>query len=167
MNLSKIDLLNKRFTKRFRGYCRMEVDQLLQEAAEAIGDLSEDKKELHRRVADLEANLGEHKQREETLRDTLMTTQRMIDDLKANARREAQVIIDEAQAKAEAILNRAHLRLAQIHEDIAELKRQRTQFEVKLRSLLDAHMRMLEMENQEQEQLEALESKLKFFKKAK
>jgi cell division initiation protein len=167
MNLSKIDLLNKRFSKSFRGYCRTEVDQLLQEAAEAIGDLSEDKKELHRRVADLEASLAEHKQREETLRDTLMTTQRMIDDLKANARREAQLIIDEAQAKAEAILNRAHLRLAQLHEDIAELKRQRTQFEVKLRSLLDAHLRMLEMENQDQEQLEALESKLKFFKKVK
>jgi len=167
MNLSKIDLLNKRFSRRFRGYCRMEVDQLLQEAAEAVGALSEDKKELHRRIADLETGLAEHKQREETLRDTLVTTQRMIDDLKANARREAQIIIDEAQAKAEAILNRAHLRLAQIHEDIAELKRQRTQFEVKLRSLLDAHLRMLEMENQEQEQLEALESKLKFFKKAK
>ena len=167
MKLTKIDLLNKRFPKRLRGYCREEVDALMTEAAETIGELAEDKKELKRRLVDMHARLEEHKQREQTLRDTLMTTQKMVEDLKANAHKEAQLIIDEAQAKAEAILHRAHLRLAQLHEDITELKRQRTQFEVKLRSLIEAHIRLLDMENQEQEQLESLESKLKFFKKAK
>lgn len=167
MNLSKIDVVNKKFSKQFRGYNVQEVEQFMQEMGETLGDLAEDKTVLEDKAARLETLLEEHKQREETLRDTLMTTQKMIDQLKATARKEAQLIIEEAQQKAEEILNQAHLRLAQIHDDITELKRQRTQFEVKLRSLLDAHFQILDMENQEQEEIEALESKLKFFKKAK
>ncbi len=167
MNLSKIDVVNKKFSRRFRGYSVQEVDHFMQEMGESLGELAEDNTVLEDEAVQLKKRLEEHKQREETLRDTLMTTQKMIDQLKATARKEAQLIVEEAQQRAEEILGQAHLRLAQIHDDITELKRQRTQFEVKLRSLLDAHLQILEMENQEQEEIEALESKLKFFKKAK
>ncbi|WP_029894780.1 DivIVA domain-containing protein [Desulfohalovibrio reitneri] len=167
MSLSKIDIDNKTFTRSFRGYSTSEVDAFLVEVAEALATGAEERKALKERVAELEGLVDEHKQKEQTLRDTLMTTQKMIDQLKANARKESQLIIEEAQNKAEDVLNQAHLRMAQIHDDIIELKRQRTQFEVKLKSLLDSHRQLLEMENQEQEEIEALESKLKFFKKAK
>ena len=166
MPISKIDIDNKRFGRTFRGYDPREVDAFLQEVSEEMGDLSDGRQRLQESVARLENLLDEHKQREQTLRDTLMTTQKMIDQLKANARKEAQLIIDEAQARAEDMLNQSHLRLAQIHDDIVELKRQRTQFEVKLKSLLDAHQKMLELESREQEELDSMESKLKFFKKA-
>ncbi|EPR31607.1 DivIVA domain-containing protein [Alkalidesulfovibrio alkalitolerans DSM 16529] len=166
MPISKIDIDNKRFGRTFRGYDPREVDAFLQEVSEEMGDLSDERQRLQESVARLENLLDEHKQREQTLRDTLMTTQKMIDQLKANARKEAQLIIDEAQARAEDMLNQSHLRLAQIHDDIVELKRQRTQFEVKLKSLLDAHQKMLELESREQEELDSMESKLKFFKKA-
>ncbi len=166
MPISKIDIDNKRFGRTFRGYDPREVDAFLPEVSEEMGDLSDERQRLQESVARLENLLDEHKQREQTLRDTLMTTQKMIDQLKANARKEAQLIIDEAQARAEDMLNQSHLRLAQIHDDIVELKRQRTQFEVKLKSLLDAHQKMLELESREQEELDSMESKLKFFKKA-
>lgn len=166
MPISKIDIDNKRFGRTFRGYDPREVDAFLQEVSEEMGDLSDERQQLQESVARLENLLDEHKQREQTLRDTLMTTQKMIDQLKANARKEAQLIIDEAQARSEDMLNQSHLRLAQIHDDIVELKRQRTQFEVKLKSLLDAHQKMLELESREQEELDSMESKLKFFKKA-
>lgn len=166
-NLTKIDLLNAKLPSSFRGYCRSEVDRLLADAAEALGELAEERQQLSERAANLETSLAEHKQREQVLRDTLVTTQKMVEDLKANARKEAQLILEDAQSKAEAMLRRAHSRMAQIHEDITELKRQRTQFEVKLRSLLDAHQRMLEMEHQEEQELESLESKLTFLAKTK
>ena len=166
MSISKIDILNKEFSRRFRGYCRMEVDQIMQETAEVLGEQAEKKKRLEEKVARLEDHLDEHRRREQILRDTLVTTQRMVDELKANAEKEAQLIVEEAHAKAREILNTSHTRLAQIHEEITELKRQRTQFEVKLRSLLESHLRLLDMEDNDQEQLEELESKLKFFKKA-
>lgn len=164
-SVSKIDLLNANFSKSFRGYNRIQVDELLAEAAESLGALAEERKELKHRIALLEHSLREHKERERTLQDALLTTQKVMDDMKSTAQKEAQLILDAANSKAENMLNQAHVRLSQLHEDIAELKKQRTQFEVKLRSILDAHLRVLEMDKEEQEALDAAESKLKFIKK--
>lgn len=167
MSLSKIDLLNLKFSKSLFGYSKTEVDQLMAEIAEVLGTMADDKKQLLKKISRRDSTLSEFRQREETLRDTLMTTQKMVDDLKETARKEAEVIINEAHSRAETILQQAHNRLAQIHEDINELKRQRTRFEVELKGLLESHLRVLEVGDPDVEKVEALESKLKFFKKAK
>ncbi len=167
MTLSKIDLLNKKFSKSLFGYSKSEVDQLMSELADVLGTIADDKKQLVKKIERRDTSIGEFRQREETLRDTLMTTQRMIDDLKATARKEAELIINEAHSRAEVILQQAHNRLAQIHEDINELKRQRTRFEVELKAVLESHLKTLEISNPELEKVEAIEAKLKFFKKAK
>ncbi len=165
MSLSKIDLLNRSFRRQWRGYARAEVDALLQEAAERLGALQEENVELRARMQALEESLAGHKESEATLKNTLMTTQKMIEDIKAQAQKEAQLILDAASAKAEHMLNQSHQRLAQLHDDITELKRQRTQFEVKLRSLIQSHMRMMDVDKEDLEELEAAEAKLKYMKK--
>jgi cell division initiation protein len=85
--------------------------------------------------------------------------------MKINAQKESKLLVSEAEVKAERILNNAHNRLAQIHEDIAELKRQRTQFELKLRATIETYQKMLDMQKEEEAEAEDLESKLKFFTK--
>ena len=164
MNVSKIDILNRTFGRRMRGYDRAEVDAFMAEVAETVGELTERISGLEDTVSGMEDALAEHRSREQTLRDTLVTTQKMIEDIKAQAQKEAQLILDAANAKAEAMLNQAHLRLAQIHDDISELKKQRTQFEVKLRSILELHLRLMEQDKEEQAALEEAESKLKYLK---
>ena len=85
--------------------------------------------------------------------------------MKVNAEKDAKLRVSEAELKAERILNNAHSRLAQIHEDIAELKRQRTQFELKMRATIETYQKMLEMQKEEEVEAEDLERKLKFFPK--
>ncbi|NIR18110.1 MAG: DivIVA domain-containing protein, partial [Desulfobacterales bacterium] len=87
-----------------------------------------------RELEDKERQLGEHKEREQTLKNTLISAQKTVEQMKVNAQKESKLLVSEAEVKAERILNNAHNRLAQIHEDIAELKRQRTQFELKIRA---------------------------------
>lgn len=94
-----------------------------------------------------------------------MSTQKMVDDLKVAASKEAQLIIDEARVKADATVQKGHNRLAQIHEEIEALKRQRGQFGVQLKGLLKSHLEMLDMSDPEKEKTEELESKLKYLKK--
>ncbi|KAB1441176.1 DivIVA domain-containing protein [Pseudodesulfovibrio senegalensis] len=166
MSVSKIDLLNKRFTKRMFGYSRLEVDQFLLEVAEAMGAMADNQKELRKKVKRLESAVSEYRKRDETLRDTLMSTQKMVDDLKVQASREAQIIMDEARSKAESTVQKGHHRLAQIHEEIEALKRQRSQFEIQLKSLLDSHLKMLDYNDPEMEKIEEMESKLTYLKKA-
>ena len=73
----------------------------------------------------------------------------------------------EAEVKAEKILNQAHNRLAQLHEDINELKRQRMQIEVQIGSIIEAHSRLLEMGKESMKQLDEEDSKLKILKQSK
>lgn len=166
VTISKIDLLNRKFAKRMWGYAPDEVDQLLQEVAEMLGNVAEDRKTMVKKVKRMEAAVEDFRQRDETLRDTLMSTQKMVDDIKAGAQREAQLIIEEARAKAEGMVQQGHNRLAQLYEDIENLKRQRSQFEIQLRGLIEAHLRMLESGDPAESRLESLESKLKFMRKA-
>lgn len=176
MNLSKIDCLNKKFPRRPMGYAVQEVDQFLAEIAEVLGEYAEMKKELVRRLKRMEAQLTEYKQRDETLRDTLMSTQKMVDELKVAAGREAELILDEAHGRAEEIvrdargkseetLREAYSRLAHVSEDIESLKRQRNQFRVQLKGLIHSHMSMLEPDEAEQ-RADEQESKLTYLKKA-
>lgn len=166
MTVSKIDLLNKVFSRRMFGYSRIEVDQFMMELAEVLGNTADNQKAMRKKIRQLENAVKEYRQRDETLRDTLMSTQKMVDDLKVTASKEAQLIIDEARAKADAAVQKGHNRLAQVHEEIEALKRQRTQFEVQLKGLLKSHMEMMDMNSDpDKEKTEVMESKLKFLKK--
>ncbi|MUM78369.1 DivIVA domain-containing protein [Pseudodesulfovibrio sp. F-1] len=165
MTISKVDLLNKQFSRSLIGYSRLEVDQFLLELADVIGESAEAHKAQRRKIKQLELALKEYRQRDETLRDTLMSTQKMVDDLKVAATREAQLMLDEARAKADATVQRGHNRLAQIHEEIEDLKRRRTQFEVQLKGLLKSHLEMIEMSDPDRDKVEELESKLTYLKK--
>ncbi|MGE4299827.1 MAG: DivIVA domain-containing protein [Desulfovibrionaceae bacterium] len=165
MTVSRIDIVNKSFGKRLRGYDVTQVDFFMQEVAETVGKLAEERKLLLARITDLEASLEEHRGRERTLRDTLVTTQKMTDELKATAQREAQLIIDAANAKSDSLLNHAHMRVAQVHEDISDLKRIRAQFDMKVRSVIDSYLALLDMGQKEEEELDAAESKVKYLTK--
>lgn len=166
MSLSKIDLLNRKFSKKLFGYAASEVDELMAEMADVLGREADEKRELKSRVERLEEQLVEYRQRDEALRDTLMSTQKMVDELKMAAGREADQILDAAHSKAEETLRQVHGRLAQVHEEIETLKRQRNQFRIQVRSLVRSHLELLESEDPDSERLEELESRLTFLKRA-
>lgn len=162
MTISRIDLLNQRFSRSIRGYSVEEVDRTMQEVADAIGQLSEQNAQLESRVTDLGKRLTDYRSREETLRETLMTAQRIADDMKANAQREAQLIIDAAHSKAETLINQGHQRLARIHSEISEAKKVRMQFEMKVEAVINAHASLLETSRKEDKALDALEQKVTY-----
>ena len=149
MSVSRIDVLNRSFAKSLRGYDTDEVDAFLQEVAETLGRLSEERTLLTNRVSLLEAELVSFRERESTLRDTLMTTQRMTEGLKATAQREAQVIVAEAQARAENIINQSGLKLARLQESILNAKKMKAQLSMRLRVVAEEHLRLLDMDRED------------------
>ena len=84
--------------------------------------------------------------------------------MKENARKSAEVIIADAEVKAEKVLNRAHNRLSQLHEDIAELKRQRMQIEIQIRSVIDSHSKLLEIGKESMEAMDEADDKVTVLK---
>jgi cell division initiation protein len=70
----------------------------------------------------------------------------MTEEIKANAKREADLLMKETELRAEKLLEAAHQKLAQVQAEIAELKRQRDLFTSKLRGLLKTHLELLEIQ---------------------
>ncbi|MGD9184667.1 MAG: DivIVA domain-containing protein, partial [Desulfobacterales bacterium] len=87
--------------------------------------------------------------------------------MKENAQKSAELIVAEAEVKAEKILNKAHNRLAQLHEDIAELKRQRMQIEVQISSVIEAHGKLLEISKEGMKAMDDEDSKIKLLQQNK
>jgi cell division initiation protein len=96
----------------------------------------------------------------------MLNSQKVLDQMKQNARKSAELLIADAEVNAEKILSRAQNRLAQLHEDITELKRQRMQIEVQIRSIIESHAKLLEIGKEEAGIREEEDSKLKLFKQS-
>jgi cell division initiation protein len=145
MKLTPLDIQQQQFKVRFRGFDVREVDRFLDQAAEALSAIQERAKRQEEEIRRLRLEKQGYKEREETFKRAMLNSQKVLEQMKENARKSAEIIIADAEVKAEKILNRAHGRLSQLHEDIAELKRQRIQIEVQIRAVLDAHTRLLEV----------------------
>jgi cell division initiation protein len=112
----------------------------------------------------LKVDIQGYKEREETFKRAMLNSQKVLEQMKDNARKSAEIIIADAEVKAEKILNRSHTRLSQLHEDIAELKRQRIQIEVQIRSILEAHSKILEVSKEGMENMDQEDSKIQLLK---
>ena len=158
------DIRQKDFKRQFRGYNLQEVNAFLEQVAEHTAELDGQVSTLRRHIEELGRELKEYRTREQSLEATLAQTREMAQEIKSNAEREAQLLVAEAELQAEKILGQAHNRLAQIHDDIAELKRQRAQFEVRLRSLVEAHLKLMDVESDRDRELAELEDKIKILR---
>lgn len=146
------ELQHLRFRRRWRGYDPQEVDLALQQAVERIQALMLENAGLRRDLQEQERELKQYKEREKTIRNVLVTAHKTAEQMKANAEKEAKLIVSEGEMKAEKLLQEAHQHLSQLHEDIAELKRQRVQLETKLRSTIEAYQQMLDMQKEDEKE---------------
>lgn len=158
--LTKADIVNTIFSRALYGYSRVEVDQFVQELAEEVGNRDEEIESLKTQYSSLQGRLNEYEQRERDLRDALLATHKMVDDIKQNAENEAELIIEQARIKAQDIVTQAQNRVANIEEQCQQLQKQRIQFKTKLKSVLELYQRFIEMEEMEEmeEQNELSES---------
>jgi len=167
MKITPNDIQQQQFKTRFRGFDIREVDAFLEQMAETFESLQKKNQNLGDEVRRLELEIQGYRKREETFKRALLNSQKVLDQMKDNARKSAELIIAEAEVKAEKILNKAHNRLAQLHEDIAELKRQRTQIEVQISSIIEAHSRLLEIGKEGMKESDDEDAKVKLLKKSK
>ena len=166
MKVTPLDIQQQQFKTRFRGFDIREVDAFLEQMAETVESLQKENQNLGDEVRRLELEIQGYRKREETFKRALLNSQKVLDQMKDNARRSAELIIAEAEVKAEKILNKAHNRLAQLHEDITELKRQRTQIEVQISSIIEAHSRLLEIGKEGMKESDEEDNKFKLLKKS-
>lgn len=138
--LTPLDVHNKEFRKGFRGYSEEDVDEFLDQV---VRDYEEMLKEIDRLKVELgkaEEKVGQFRRLEETLNQTLVVAQSTAEEVKANARKEADLIVKEGRAEAERVLATARTEGDRIAQEYANTRKEAAVFRMKLRSLLLAQL---------------------------
>ena len=149
MNISPLDIQQQQFKRKmFGGLDPEDVDAFLQLVAGELEDLIRENTELKEQARRVAADMEEMKEKEVTLRETMLAAQRITEEMKSSSQKEATLLISEADLKAEAILADANRKLADLKSQIQDLRREKIQFETALKSLLDTHYKMLSLNDE-------------------
>ena len=145
MKFTPLDIRQKRFETSFRGYAARDVQGFLELLAAEFEDVVKENIGLKEELKRTQVELERHLERERALQQTLVTAQRVSEDLRDAAKKEAEIVVAEAELQSEKIVHAAHQKLVQVVDDINELKRQRARFEAEVRSLVSSHLKLLEV----------------------
>lgn len=148
MRITPLDIQQKTFTMKFRGFNVEEVYAFLEIIREEMEDLLRENATLKENIQRSDSQVREYRDMETTLRETLMTTQQMVEEYKTNARKEADLIMKEAEIRADQLIREAQEKVIKIHEDITDLKGIRRHFKEELRRMIENHMRMLDIDGE-------------------
>lgn len=144
MKISPLDIQQQQFkVKTFRGLDPEDVDAFLQTVAGEMEGLIRENSQLKEQQARQNRDMMDMAEKERELRETLLSAQRVIEEMKANARKEAELIVSEAELKGERIIADAERQLGDLKARIEEVRRQKIQFEVSLKGLLESYSRQL------------------------
>lgn len=148
MRITPLDIQQKQFKVRFRGFDMEEVYSFLEVIREELEEILKENSMLKEKVSILESQLEDYRKIEQSIRDTLMTAQKLVEEYQVNARKEADLIVKEAEIKAENIIKEAQEKVVKIHEDIVDLKGIRRHFKEEIKRLIESHLRMLEFDKE-------------------
>jgi cell division initiation protein len=154
MRITPLDIQQKQFPMKIRGFDVEEVYAFLEIIREEMEDLLRENASLKENIHRLESQIKEYKDMETTLRETLMTAQQLVEDYKTNARKEAELIVKESELRSDALLKDAQEKVIKIHEDIVDLKGIRRHFKEEVKRLIENHLRMIEFDKEQEEEEE-------------
>jgi len=147
MRISPLDIRQQQFTvKWLRGFDIHEVDAFLDDIAEDYEAALKENAQLKEQVGTFEERSRGLAERERALQDTLVTTHRLGDEMKATARREADILMREAELRSEKIIEEGRAEEARIRSEIQTLRRLRRQLIEDFRATLESYYRMMSSE---------------------
>jgi cell division initiation protein len=136
MNVSPLDLRQQRFRTAFRGFDQIEVTAFLAAVADDYEQALRETDRLRQDLARMEAVLNEHREHERNLRNTLMTAQKLSDEIKEHADQESRRVIREAEGRADMLLEKTQLRLDDVQRDIDGLRLKRREVETSIEATI-------------------------------
>lgn len=154
--LTAMDVDRQDFPRKLRGYAAEDVRLYLRTVAEEIERLNLENGTLREEAGHLKDKLEEFRERERMLQETLVSAQRMSEQMKERSQRESDLMIKEARIKAERLLEQAQDQLLLIEAEIGRLRLERDAFESRLRSGIEEHLALLDLRKKEIGELDNL-----------
>ena len=148
IDLTPLDVRKKKgdFARGLRGYDPAAVDHFLDLVAERMEELVRENLGLRERVAQSNESLTSFREREKALNEALVTAQQMREEIRAQAAREADLVVQEGRAEADRISGEARSQLAIAAESLRRVQGDRVKFLRSFRSFLERQLADVEQE---------------------
>ncbi len=144
MRISPVDIRQQQFTtKMFRGYDPDEVEAFLEDVAEDYEAVLKETALLKEQLANFDERSRGVSERERMLQETLTTTQRLTEEMKATAKREAELVVRDAGLQGEKLLEETRAEQARLRSQIQALKRLRRELTEDLKATMERFQRVL------------------------
>jgi cell division initiation protein len=154
--LTPLDIQKQTFGKKLRGYSGDEVRAFLHLIAEELEEQLKELERLHRENLTLREQIKENNDREQILKETLLSAQRVSEEVKSNSRKEAELIIKDAELFADRIISQAMQRIADLEKNIQEMRLQRKSARNKLQASLETYQQMVMLDAEQEANEEPL-----------
>jgi cell division initiation protein len=136
MKVTPLELRQRQFTTVMRGYDRAEVNTFLAQAADDVESLMLENDRLRQEAGKAEAALNEHRGQEKQLSNTLLTAQKIADDIREKAQHDAARFISEAEGRIAMMVDKHQSRVGEVQREIEALRAKRREVEVSLEGLI-------------------------------
>jgi cell division initiation protein len=146
MKVTPLDIQQKRFHVAFRGYERTEVEAFLDVVREEMEGLVREVTELREFHQTYNERMQDYRGREDTLKSTMITTHKLVEDLKENARKESALMVKDAEIKYQQTLERAREERLRLESEIIELRRRKHHFLEDMKKMINMHLEMAHFE---------------------
>ena len=163
--ITPLEIQNHEFTTRLRGYNPEEVKHFLYAVAEEFEKLIEQNHQMAQELAISRERIKDMESREKVLKDTLVSAQQIKADIQDNAVKEAELIIKEAQLKADSLRERARDDVRQVQTHVADLRRTRNDLLAEAEMMVSRFTHFVEAERDIASEADELQ-KLSFMKPA-
>src|SRR6185295_2294845 len=148
MKISPMDIQKQTFAGQLRGFDKEEVKSYLSLVAEEVAAIQRERDSFGQEIQSLRALLEEHRERETILKNTLLTAQRVSEELKEAARKQAESVIKEAELQSDRLLELAQARAHEVERGILELRAHRTTSRTDIRALVTRLTTILDLQEE-------------------
>ena len=147
MALSPLDIHNKEFSSKFRGYDEDEVNEFLEQIMKDYENVLNENKELKNNLKQSKEQVSHFNSIEETLQKSILVAQEAAEDVRRNSMKESKLIVREAEKNADRIVNEALSRARRISVEVEDLKKQSKVFRTRFKMLIEAQLDLIQSDD--------------------
>ncbi len=145
MRITPLDIRKQPFRKTVMGFDKDEVNSFLEMVANEFEQIIKQNDGLTAKVKIVEERIDGYAKIERTLNETLLTAQRATDEARLNAQKEAELIIKDAQIRADKYEDQSRMKVNNLESDLYSLKTQRDSFLARFKSMLRDQLALVEV----------------------
>ncbi len=145
MRITPLDIRKQPFRKVLMGFDPDEVNSFLEMVASEFETINRQHDELSAEVKQCKKQLEQYTRIEKTLNETLLTAQRATDEARLNAQKESELIIKDAQIRADRYEEESRRRVHELEAELMTLRTQRESFLTRFKSMLRDQLALLDV----------------------